>query len=131
MKLLGAALVVLNAIAFAAEAQIAGGGNGMAGNRPGGISFVTRRLPTSGVGVGANGFFTAGGVTTAATTVGVGGTAAVPPAVAATTQPPPALADARVQAALRISAAQGNADAKRLLEPANRPAQRPSPVSRR
>lgn len=105
-----------------ALAQIAGVAPQNA-NRPGGISFVTRRVPTSGVSATAAGFFAAGGVTGIQPVGGVGTVTASAPVLARQAAPGPTLADAKVQAALRQLAARGDKAAAEVLRQ-TRPAAR-------
>ena len=105
-------LLLLGLSTLPATAQVAGANN--FGGRAGGITFVTRRVPTSGVGVAAANLFTAGGVPVGNPVANAGsGLAGAPLQVAV--NPPPVITDAKVLAALRQSAARGDQDARRLL----------------
>lgn len=106
-------LVLFGAVTLSALAQ--NGGANAGANRGGGISFVTRRLPTSGVGVQAANFFGAGGVPTGTAAAGAGSVSLTAPTVAAAESPQPAVTDAKALAALRQLAARGDKEAQRLL----------------
>ncbi len=105
-------LLLLGLATLPANAQVAGANT--FGGRAGGITFVTRRVPTSGVGVAAANLFTAGGVPVA-NPGAIAGSAGVGAPGLADVSPPPVITDAKVVAALRQSAARGNQDARRLL----------------
>ncbi len=86
------------------------------GNGRGGITFVTRRLPTSGAGVPAAGMFAAGGLA-----LPNQGGIAMPlapsaPAVAVSRPTAAPIADERALAALRVLAARGDRGARQLLQ---------------
>lgn len=105
-------ILLLGCAILPAQAQVAGANT--FGGRAGGITFVTRRVPTSGVGVSAANLFTAGGVSVGNPVANAGsGLAGVP--LQAAVNPPPMITDAKVLAALRQSAARGDQDARRLL----------------
>jgi len=93
-----------------------GGANGR-----GGISFVTRRLPTSGVGGSAGSSLAASGVSVANATAG-GGTTTVGGTVGATAAVDfrPTL-DGKSLAALRQLAGRGDREAQRLLRESGQP----------
>lgn len=105
-------ILLLGCAILPAHAQVAGANN--FGGRAGGITFVTRRVPTSGVGVAAANLFTAGGVPVANPGAIAGSAVAGAPRLA-DVSPPPVITDAKVLAALRQSAARGDQDARRLL----------------
>jgi hypothetical protein len=105
-------LLLLGLATLPAVAQVAGANN--FGGRAGGITFVTRRVPTSGVGVAAANLFTAGGVPVANPGAIAGSAVAGAPRLA-DVSPPPVITDAKVLAALRQAAARGDQDARRLL----------------
>lgn len=113
MKLL-CLLVAIAAWCLPVTAQNAGANAGA--GRGGGISFVTRRLPTSGVGGQSANFFAAGGRPVGPVTAGSGSVAVAAPMLAASTSPQPAITDARLFAALRKSAARGDREAQWLLQ---------------
>lgn len=105
-------LLLLGLATLPATAQVAGANN--FGGRAGGITVVTRRVPTSGVGVAAANLFTAGGVPVGNPVASAGsGLVGAPLQVAV--NPPPMITDAKVLAALRQAAARGDQDAQRLL----------------
>ncbi len=105
-------LLLLGLAALSANAQVAGANT--FGGRAGGITFVTRRVPTSGVGVSAANLFTAGGVPVGNPVANAGsGLAGAALQVADNSQP--VITDTKVLAALRQAAARGDQDAQRLL----------------
>lgn len=93
--------------------QLAGGGAGQ--GRGGGISYVTRRLPTSTAGGSAAALFSAGGVSgmTAGSTVVAGAVGANVGATGIVQRP--AAANGRALTALRQLAATGDKEAQRML----------------
>ena len=103
-------LIAAIAAAGPIHGQVAGGGGGQ--GRVGGISYVTRRVPTSTAGGQAGAFFGAGGVSglSAGSAVG-GGTVAVAAPVARSAD-----SDQRALTALRQLAATGDRSAQRLLQ---------------
>lgn len=106
-------LLLLGLATLPANAQVAGANS--FGSRAGGITFVTRRVPTSGVGVAAASLFTASGVPVGNPVANAGSGLAGAPLQAAV-NPLPVITDAKVLAALRQAAARGDQDAQRLLQ---------------
>ena len=111
--------LLLGVASLPTVAQNAGANNGA--GRGGGISFVTRRLPTSGVGGQAGNFFAAGGVPAGTVATGAGSAVTAAPPLAVSPASEPAVTDAAALAALRQLAAQGNQDAQRLLRESGKP----------
>lgn len=87
-----------------------------AAERPGGISYVTRRRSTAGAVNLANSFWAAGGVqvVTATGAAGTSATSQITPGVVAVKETPKAI-DPALIAALRQRAAQGDAAAQKAL----------------
>ncbi|HAB15525.1 MAG TPA: hypothetical protein PLX89_08475 [Verrucomicrobiota bacterium] len=86
------------------------------GNRPGGISFVSRRNATVGTILAANALWSAGGVPILSTTASAGaagGSVAVP--IATTDRPSKPPVDARTLVALSQLADRGDVGARRAL----------------
>lgn len=105
-------LISALALVEATHAQMVSGG--VAQGRVGGISYVTRRMPTSVAGGQAGALFGAGGVSGLSVGAAGGGVAGV--TIPASPVARAADSDQRALAALRQLAATGDRSAQRLLQ---------------